>query len=215
MKYRTMKKAHDVEVETDIITLFNVLKKRKFLILIAGMLCAILILFYSLFFLKPTYIFTAVIKIGNIKNSSIEKENLELDEQIMNDYVMLLKSDKILTKVIENLELDIKYQTLQESIEIEKIPKTNNLKVSAKNKIPELAQTVVNELINIGSDYISNPQKVNGIQIIEKEIVSLKEEKPRVIGNSFLGFGIGMMLGADYIVCLAIYRKNFLCKVKE
>ena len=207
-----MKKVQDFEVETDIITLFNVIQKKKLEILISGVLCAFIALFYSVFFLKPTFIATSVIEISIIKNDGIKKENRELNEQIMNDYMMLIKSDEVLTKVIENLKLDTECQLLQESIIVEKIPKAKNLKVSIKNRNNELPQKMIKELINISSDYIRNQKEVNEVEIIEKKEFPLKEEKANIIDKSILGFIIGVMLSADYIVILAIYRKKFLMK---
>ncbi len=153
-----------------------------FLILTVGLLCACLTCSYSLFFMKPVYTSTSTMLVLATEGESTTVGDLQMGNQLTNDYMVLLKSGVVLNEVIENLGLDTTYQGLQGNIEIENPTQTHILKVSVKHNKPEKAQEIVNELVHVAADYIGEQMEVKAPKIIEEGThilkVSVKHNKP-------------------------------------
>lgn len=195
-----MEKMQNDEMEIDLFELFYALKEKVFLILTVGLLCACLTCFYSLFFMKPVYTSTSTMLVLATEGESTTVGDLQMGNQLTNDYMVLLKSGVVLNEVIENLGLDTTYQGLQGNIEIENPTQTHILKVSVKHNKPEKAQEIVNELVHVAADYIGEQMEVKAPKIIEEGALPTTKTSPSIFKNTILGLLIGLVLSAGLIV---------------
>lgn len=195
-----MEKMQNDEMEIDLLELFYALKEKVFLILTVGLLCACLTCSYSLFFMKPVYTSTSTMLVLATEGESTTVGDLQMGNQMTNDYMVLLKSGVVLNEVIENLELKTTYKELQETIEIENPAETHILKVSVKHNKPEKAQEIVNELVHVAADYIGEQMEVKAPKIIEEGALPMTKTSPSVFKNTILGLLIGLVLSAGLII---------------
>lgn len=195
-----MEKMQNDEIEIDLLELFYALKEKVFLILTVGLLCACLTCSYSLFFMKPVYTSTSTMLVLATEGESTTVGDLQMGNQLTNDYMVLLKSGVVLNEVIENLELETTYKELQETIEIENPAETHILKVSVKHNKPEKAQEIVNELVHVAADYIGEQMEVKAPKIIEEGALPTTKTSPSIFKNTILGLLIGLVLSAGLIV---------------
>lgn len=195
-----MEKMQNDEMEIDLFELFYALKEKVFLILTVGLLCACLTCSYSLFFMKPVYTSTSTMLVLATEGESTTVGDLQMGNQLTNDYMVLLKSGVVLNEVIENLGLDTTYQGLQGNIEIENPTQTHILKVSVKHNKPEKAQEIVNELVHVAADYIGEQMEVKAPKIIEEGALPTTKTSPSIFKNTILGLLIGLVLSAGLIV---------------
>ena len=196
-----MEKMQNDEMEIDLLELFYALKEKVFLILTVGLLCACLTCSYSLFFMKPVYTSTSTMLVLATEGESTTVGDLQMGNQLTNDYMVLLKSGVVLNEVIdENLGLDTTYKELQETIEIENPTQTHILKVSVKHNKPEKAQEIVNELVHVAAHYIGEQMEVKAPKIIEEGALPTTKTSPSIFKNTILGLLIGLVLSAGLIV---------------
>lgn len=199
-----METMRDDEMEIDLLELFYVLKEKAFLILTVGLLCACLTCSYSLFFMKPVYTSTSTMLVLATEGESTTVGDLQMGNQMTNDYMVLLKSGVVLNQVIENLNLETTYKELQKTILVENPTDTHILKVSVEHNKPEEAQKIVNELVHVAADYIGEQMEVKAPKIIEEGALPLSKTSPSVFKNTILGLLIGLVLSAGLIVVRTI-----------
>jgi len=121
---------------------------RRFLkVLLNTKLCATLIIilfigigyFYSFYYVKPMYKSSAtVVLVQNdisvsSKGNTITQTDIALNQNLLSTYTKIVKSNKVLTQVIQNLNLDMSEQELSDKIEVSAINNTEILKISVSN----------------------------------------------------------------------------------
>ena len=101
------------EIEIDLLEVFQVLMSRIWLILSAGLFCALVCLALSKFVITPTYESTTKIYILNKTDStSVTYSDVQMGTQLTKDYAELISSRYVLEEVIQKLALDMEYEEL-------------------------------------------------------------------------------------------------------
>lgn len=87
--------------------------------------------------------------------------------KVVNDCTYMLKSHLVLDQVIEQLELDMDYNTLYDSVSTANPEDTRILEVTVEANTPELAQIIVNKLCQIGPVEIAEAMGFEQINLFE------------------------------------------------
>lgn len=156
---------HIVMEEIELRELIEVLIKGKKLIAIITIVAILIASIYSFIILKPTYEAQMVLmtsNLGNIDTSSLNPTNVEkmldamsqLPDLNIDTYRQQIKSPYVLSKTIEDLNLEDRYSIngLAQSIELETIENTQMIAIKMKSGDPEEAANIVNKL---GENFIS------------------------------------------------------------
>ncbi len=160
---------------------------RRFLkILLNTKLCATLIIilfigigyFYSFYYVKPMYKSSAtVVLVQNdisvsSKGNTITQTDIALNQNLLSTYTKIVKSNKVLTQVIQNLNLDMSEQELSDKIEVSAINNTEILKISVSNLDSNLAATITNKLIEVFSNEIKSLYNIDNVYTMDKAEIS-------------------------------------------
>lgn len=107
--------------EREFYDVMSILKKHWLLNLFYSILLAMIILFISIFLIKPEYKSTASILI-NSSNTNEDAEtslnDIQLNQKLVNTYTELLKTRGIAEQVIDNLDLDLTYEEFKEKYQL-------------------------------------------------------------------------------------------------
>lgn len=188
----------------DLGRLFFAVRKKIWLILVVGLLAACGAAGYTEFFVTPTYTSTSTMLVLTKETTLASLADLQLGSQLTKDYTVLINSRPVLEQVIENLNLDMDYKSLRESITIDNPVDTRILTLSVVQSDPEMAKAVVDELAKVSSAYIGDKMEVTPPKIVEEGEFPVYKTSPNMRKNVMLGFLVGAVLIAGIVIVLEL-----------
>lgn len=198
MEYR------DREDEIDLKELFFALKKKAWLIIVAGLLMGCIAAGWSKFMMTPMYSSTSSVLVLSKETTLTSLADLQLGSQLANDYKVLINSRPVLEEVIENLGLSMGYKELKAAIAVENPTDTRILNLTVSNPDPILACEIVDELAEVSSAYIGDKMEVTPPKVIETGEVALYPDSPSIKKNALLGVLAGVVVAAGIITVLNV-----------
>ena len=194
----------DEEMQIDLIEILYALRKRV-LILIAALLAgALLAGVYTETMVTPLYRATSTMLVLTKETTLTSLADLQLGSQLTIDYSMLIKSRSVLQNVIDNLDLDMNYRTLEGSVSVYNPESTRILEITVTNPDPRTAKALVDELAEVSSDFISDQMEVSPPKIIEEGEVPTAPISPSLRKNVMLGALAGLALAAGTVVVMTL-----------
>lgn len=190
------------EDEIDLKELFFALKKKTWLIIVAGLLMGCIAAGWSKFMMTPMYSSTSSVLVLSKETTLTSLADLQLGSQLANDYKVLITSRPVLEEVIENLGLSMGDKELKAAIAVENPTDTRILNLTVSNPDPILACEIVDELAEVSSAYIGDKMEVTPPKIIETGEVALYPNSPNIKKNALLGVLAGVVAAAGIITVL-------------
>ena len=166
--------------------------------LVAG---AVLAFCYTTFLVTKQYTATASMYVIGNQNSVIDMSALQIGSQVTADYQELITSEGLLNGVIDDLKLDMNYNTLVSKISLTNPSGTRVLKISVTDSDPQMAADIANAVAKQAKAKLPEYTKGTAPEIYNEAAVPSKPSSPSVKKNTMLG-GIG--LAAIYIAYLCI-----------
>lgn len=192
------------EDEIDLKELFFALKKKAWLIIVAGLLTGCIAAGWSKFMMTPMYSSTSSVLVLSKETTLTSLADLQLGSQLANDYKVLISSRPVLEEVIENLGLSMGYQQLKAALTVQNPADTRILNLTVSNPDPILACEIVDELAKVSSAYIGDKMEVTPPKVIETGEVALYPNSPNIKRNALMGVLAGVIIAAGIITILNV-----------
>lgn len=201
-----MEKEQNDEVEIDLLEIFALLKEKIVRICGVGVILAALVAIGTLFIIKPQYESTSKLYIVGESNSIVSLTSLQAGSQLAQDYIHIVESRPVLEKVISNLNLDMEYEDLLDTITLNNPSDTRILEVTAKTDDPYVAKEIVDEVGKVSADRIKSIMGVEPPTTVEYGHIADKKSSPSLIKNTAVAFIAGIFVSAFIVV--VIYLLN-------
>lgn len=160
--------------------------------------------------ITPTYSSntTMMVGIANQNNENNQEDNMNFNQiqankALISTYSEIVKSRGIADKVIQNLGLDMDYESFSQKVSIEPVNDTQIISVKVIDTIPERAKDIANETSNIFKDSIGDIMKVDNVQILDGATLPERPSSPNIKKNTVIGVVLGLILG----VMIAIFKE--------
>ena len=193
--------------EIDLKELFNFFKNKIGLFIIISMGTLVLGALYGLINQNPLYSsYTTVILAGT--NETLTQNDITLNKDLVNTYAEIVKSRKVLNQVIEELNLDIKYETLSSKISVSSVNNTEIIKISVVDANSINAKNIANVTAKIFTKEVINYYNINNVEILDDAIAA---ENPYNINNTkqvIIYLMLGVMLGAGVIFVIFYFDRT-------
>ena len=175
--------------------LFKVLKKRFLLIVsitVAAMAIAAIISFY---FITPIYQASTQILVNQkaSEQPTIQTQDIQTNLQLINTYNVIIKSPAILSKVIENLDLDMTPGQLTEKITVTNANDSQVVNVSVQDEEAFRAVDIANTTATVFQNEIKTLMNVDNVNVLSPAV--LPENPSPVKPNKMLNIAIAMVIG--------------------
>lgn len=180
--------------------IFKVLKKHFKLIalgtIIAGLASAII----SFFVLTPVYQATTQVLVNQKMDKTQQQMStmdIQTNLQLINTYNEIIKSQAILSIVIENLDLNLSPSGLASKIAISNANDSQVLNVSVQDENYNLAVDLANEVVNVFKEEVPNLMNVDNVNVLSPAIAIENPSpiKPNKRVNIAIALVLGLMLG--------------------
>ena len=191
------------EIEIDLLQLWNAVRHRIWLVLLAGFIVADIAFAITKFLITPMYSSSATMLVVTKETTLSSLADLQLGSQLTNDYEIMITSRPVLQEAIEELGLEISYKRLRNMITISNPNDSRMLIISTLQADPELAKNVVDTVAEISSEYIAEKMEVTAPKIIEEGEVPINQSSPSLLRNTAIGGMLGI-LAAVFLICVAV-----------
>lgn len=189
----------DEEIEIDLREILYALRSKLWVIVLAFMIGGIGAALYSKVILIPLYSSTSMVYILSKETTLTSLADLQIGSQLTKDYRVVTTSRPVLQEVIDNLNLDMKYEELKRTIKLENPSDTRILSITATNPDPVRAKAIVDQVAKVSSEHIANIMEMTPPKIIEEGIVAEEKTSPHVKKNAVKG-----AVGAAFVVCCLV-----------
>lgn len=200
------------DTEIDLVELmFRILASWKMIacFVIAGMIFAA---FYTTSRITPMYRATSSIYVVG-RDSGINLSDLQLGNNMMNDYKKVFDTWEVHDEVIKNLNLRYSYAGIRSRLTVNNATGTHILDITFSSPDPEEAAAVANEYANVVSNYISDTMRMDKPSIMSVALVPTNPYNISLTRNIAMGLLLGFLAGAA--VVLAQYLLDDKIKTAE
>ena len=190
----------------DMKKILNIISSKKIFIALIILLSLVMGYFYSYYYKKPQYNSSVTVLLTGDEaqgEKQVTQTDLNLNSGLISTYGSIAKSANVLSKVIENLGLNISVQNLQKNLTVAEIKNTQFLKITVENSNPETAMKIANEISKVFVEQIKTIYNIQNINIIDTAEIS---NTPCNI-NHIKDMAIALMAGifASGVLILILY----------
>ena len=191
----------EAEDTIDLVEVFYLFWGHLWQIILCLILGAAVAFSYTYFLVTPLYQATAKIYIVSASNDSVVNlSDLQIGASLTADYQELLLSRPLLQDVINNLSLNMDYNTLESMISITNTTDTRILKILVTSPDPQESADIANELVNQAGIYLPNIMETDAPNLV----APASKSSPSYSKNTMLG---GL---AGAVLCCAVLLVRFL-----
>lgn len=190
--------------EIDVLFLLNLIWKKKFIILLTGLLATGLAFVYSTFLSTPQYDSTTRIYVVSQKSeagSGLTNQELQAGSYLVKDYKEIILSQDVLSQVAT--EVEIKGQ-LKDKVSVSIPAETRILSITVRDADPNQAAHIANSLRTFAAQKIIEVTKVSDVTTLEEAVPATEPTIPHTKRNMLIGFIAGSFLVAVLVVLLEI-----------
>ena len=192
------------EIVIDLRKLLMVYLRNWWIILLSGLVMASVVLLVTKVAITPLYRATVSVYVNNSKNTqdvnSISTSTLSASQQLVNTYVNIIQSERVLSKVVEDLEVDdITTDDLRDMMSASQVSSTEIFNINITYDSPEMAAEIANTIARVSPDEIAAVVEGSSAQIIDYAIVPTTHYSPSYQRNTLLGGVIGIMLAVAFV----------------
>lgn len=175
-----------------------ILKKHLSLILAITIVFGALGFTVSKFFITPKYQATASLIVNpgqnSQTNSTITFDQVNTTQQLVGTYAIILKSSKVLDKVISDLNLSMDSTQLAKNISVSGVDQTEVIEIRVKDKDPDMAEKIENDIITVAPSVIIKTVKAGSVEVISPAVTDEKPVSPNVLLNTVIALCAGIAI---------------------
>ena len=191
----------NAEMEVDMVELFYHLLEKWKLIALGAFVGAVLMAVYSLFIATPMYEATTKLYVLNNGDSAINLSDLQIGNQLNQDYQAIIKSRAVLNQVIEDLQLNTNYKALGNKIAVSSPNGTHIIRTSVTTNDLALSRDIANDLLLVSIDRIFQIVGTSEPTVIDySEAEAVQDVTPSLTRYMIIGGLLGAIMAAAVFV---------------
>lgn len=189
--------------EINLKDLFSYFISKIWIVIITFLLLVIFSVINTKFIKVPEYnsSTTIVLTINNDNelNNSITQNDITINQKLVATYRQIIKSRRVLDRVIEDLELDMEASDLSKKVSVANETDTELLKITVSDKDPELAAEIADDIAKVFSEDIVDIYNIKNVSIIDKALVSDVPYNIKLVKDAIIFGVLGIVLGLGLI----------------
>lgn len=196
--------------EIDLKELIDMFLRKKILIILVIIVFAALGAIYTLKFITPKYQSTTNLILVQIRtdlaasadpnSNSITTTDVTLNSKLVQDYMEIIKSKRVLYKVIENLKLDQTYSQLKSNITVTSKSDTELIEITVTDISAETACKIANEVAEIFMDEVEELFNVRNVLVLDVAETNNQPSNINLSKNVVIFAFIGLIVVSAYIL---------------
>ena len=194
------------ELEIDLNRLIRAVFAKSWQIGLVAVLCAVVTLLGTVFFVTPQYKSSAMFYVNNSAFSlgeaslSISSSDLSVSRGLVKSYIVILNSRQTLNDVVDYAGADRTYAEMKNMITAEAVDSTEIFRVTVTSPDPQEAERLANAVTYILPKRISSIIEGTSAKIVDSAVLPAKPSSPSYVKNTAIGFALGMLLMGAFVV---------------
>lgn len=192
------------EFSLDIMEILYLLRRNVAVIIILAVLFAIGGFIGTKMFITPQYASTASMIVSNkmqqADNSTINSGDMQAAVGLVKTYGIIIKSDAVLSSVIDNLGLTDSVESLNSKISVVPLDNTQVMRITILDPDPAKAQSIMEEITKVAPKIIVDSVGAGACNVLSNAKVSKNPVSPNTNKNTLISFIVGGMLGVIIIL---------------
>lgn len=181
----------------------SILRKNILTIIILILIFAIGGCIYSFNFVVPKYKSTSTVLLvsneTNKKNASVTQSDVTLNKSLLTTYGNIITSKNVLSKVKENLQLNITVEELSKNISIKEIEDTQLIKINITDRDASQAQRICREINNVFINEIKNIYNIENVTVVDEASLEEKPYNINHIKDIIIALTIGIAVSGFFV----------------
>lgn len=157
---------------------------------------------------------TSLVLTRSSESNMITSSDISLNKNLVSTYREIIKSRRILSRVIENLDLDITEAELSDSINVSSANETELIIISVTNKNKTRAYRIANEIAEVFKEEITEIYKIENISIVDKAVEAENAYNIKPLKQYTIFIGAGFLIGT-LIITIHFYFDNSIKKAED
>ncbi len=198
--------SEDDEITIDLTELIQAVWSRIYIVILAGIVCAVLAFVVTELFITPQYTSEtkAYVLSRQSDNSDLTYNDIQISNQLVNDYVELVNSRPVLEKAISILNLDMEPDDLSKMVSSEVAEDSRILSIYVKDPDPVEAKEIADAVRDAAAVQITEITDAQSVNTVEEASLPTEPSSPNVLRNTIFGGAIGLLLAIAIIVLVTI-----------
>ena len=191
-----------------ILELMQTLKDKVALILIATVAAALAGWAVSSFFVPRRYEASVnmIVNTRTDMNTVVTSDNISSAQNLVDTYAIIIKSNKVLNSVIDELDLNMSYEELSRQISVDAINRTQVMKIAAQCSDPRLAEQIVHTISQIAPAIVADAVEAGSCKVVSDVYSSQKPVSPNIPRTTILFGALAFLLMCAIVVLRELFN---------
>ena len=199
--------------EINLKEVYSYFKTKILWILLAIIVIVVIGNIYTILTRTPMYQSnTTIVLVGESKKEYSQTDSV-LNQNLISTYSEIIKSRKVLSQVIDNLDLKMSTEELSQNITTSSVEDTELIKITVSNKNAKTARKITDEVAEVFSDEIKDIYNLENVAIIDKAELAKSPYNVNYIKDNVIYIMIGIIL--SFGVVFIIYYFDTTIKSSE
>jgi len=177
----------------------SLLKKRLLLIVLLALILGAGTFAYARIMLADYYQAYSVLIVSNTDSTtlvnSLTSSEYNLNIQLVNSYQVLCKTDRVLSQVVQELNLPYSVNTLKGLVSVGSLNNTEIIQICVTNTDPQTAQQIANTLSKVFQKEVTEIMKMDNVQIIDEAQLPVAPTGPDRTKYTLISVLLGLAAG--------------------
>ncbi len=162
---------------------------------------------YSVKIRKPIYKSdtTLILVSDTTEQQQYTQSELLLNKNLVKTYSNIIKSKKVLNKVISNLNLEYTYQELSRMIKVTNVDDTEIIKISVLSEDEEIPAIIANAIVPVFRNEVKRIYGIENVSVLDKATNNHKPYNVNMIKDNIIYLLIGIFLGSALVFTMYYY----------
>ena len=194
----------------DLKELFEYYKSKFGIVILFVALVGILGCLYGLFIQKPMYkSSTSIVLISEAKdNSQLTYNDVSVNQNLVSTYSEIVKSKRVLSQVINNLNLNYTYGALSNNIEVSSVTGTQIIKITVTDENSKTAMKVANEIGKVFAKEIPKLYNISNVNILDTAEQPSSAYNVNITKQSTIFLLAGLVLGLGVVFVMYYFDRS-------
>jgi len=199
-------------IEIDLLQVLEAFLKKAWLIILCMVVCGVGAFCYAYYCITPTYQSSVLFYVNN-NNSfssldtaklSISSQDITASKDLVETYIVILKTRNTLDEVIERSGLDLTFSKLNGMISAGAVNETEVFKVVVTDTDPLRAEVIANTIAEVLPDKIASIVEGSSARVVDYAVIPTAKSAPSLTKYTTYGLIIGAVI-AIIIILLMLF----------
>ena len=171
-----------------------------------------IVIIFIIFGLLGCWYYTGNIQVAEYKSQTslvltsgtdkITQNDITVNKNLVSTYREIIKSRRILSPVIENLQLDLTTEELSKKIAVTSTNDTEIIVITVTDTDSIKARDIANEIAKVFQKDIANIIPIDNISLVDEAVEASEPYNVNVLKQYIIGVGAGFLIGSMIITIM-------------